>query len=157
MNEEKDPVEILLERMRPADLNNDLMARLTAARGTIAPARSHWFGGILRWLTPVGAVAAVALLTVKVLDSGTAGTAVKPQSAGVATTPVATKTMPVLVQDNMLKAREMGVIVGPNRQPYQVMEYQWVESETIVPGSNAPAVRVETTRRHIVPVELEVY
>lgn len=154
MNEEKDPVEILLERMRPAELNNDLMARLTAARGTIAPARSHWLGGILRWLAPVGAVAGVAFLTVKVLESGPGA---QPQSAGVATTPVATKTMPVLVQDNMLKAREMGVIVGPNRQPYQVMEYQWVESEMIVPGANAPAVRVETTRRHIVPVELEVY
>jgi hypothetical protein len=154
MNEEKDPVEMLLERMRPAELNNDLMARLTAARGNIAPARSRWQGSILRWLAPVGAVACVAFLTVKVLESGPGA---QPQTAGVSSTSAAAKVMPVLVQDNMLKAREMGVIVGPNRQPYQVMEYQWVESETIVPGANAPAVRVETTRRHVVPVELEVY
>jgi hypothetical protein len=154
MNEEKDSLEILLERMRPAELNNNLMARLTAARGAIAPARSGWAIGFLRWLAPVGAVAGVAFLTVKVLDSDPAA---KPQTAEVSPAPAVTKKMPVLVQDNMLKAREMGIIVGPNRQPYQVMEYQWVESEMIVPGANAPAVRVETTRRHIVPVELEVY
>ncbi len=154
MNEEKDSLETLLERMRPAQMSNDLMARLTAARATIAPARSRWATGFLRWFAPVGAVAGVAFLTVKVLDSAPDA---KPQTADISPAPAVTKTMPVLVQDNMLKAREMGVIVGPNRQPYQVMEYQWVESETIVPGANAPAVRVETTRRHIVPVELEIY
>lgn len=154
MNEEIDPVEKLLASMSPASLNNDLMARLTAARPTAAPMRNAAWSFLARWIAPLGAVAAVALVTVKVLESHNVVT-----TPVVASVPAKTnsKTMPVIVEDHLLHAREMGVMVGPNQRPYQVMEYQWVESETIVPGANAPKVRLETTRRQIVPVQLEVY
>ena len=147
MNE--DPVEALLAKLKPAALGNELMARLTAARPQPASSARRTWGFLGRWLVPVGAVACAALVTVKVLDL----TSKPPRPPLVA----ASKTMPVIVQDHTLKAREMGVMIGPNRQPYQMMEYQWVESETIVPGQNAPAFRLETTRREIVPVQLEVY
>ena len=154
MSEEHDPVEMLLARMKPAPMNTDLMARLTAARPTTSPKRSGAWSFLSRWAFAAGAVACAAVVTVKVLDSST-NTAKdiasdNPEKA-------AAKNMPVIVQDNMLQAREMGVMMGPNRQPYQVMEYQWVESETLVPGTNVPSVRLETTRRQIVPVRLEVY
>ena len=147
-------MEILLARMKPAPMNNDLMARLTAARPTTAPKRSSAWSFLGRWAFAAGAVACAAVVTVKVLDSTT--TTAKNIAAGNPEK-TAAKNMPVIVQDNMLQAREMGVMMGPNRQPYQVMEYQWVESETLVPGTNVPSVRLETTRRQIVPVRLEVY
>ena len=151
MNEEMDPMEKLLAGMTPASFSNDLMARLTAARPSSAPARSRFRDVITRWLLPSAAVACAALVTVKFLDA-------TPQApASVALTGSLTKAMPMMVENHLTQAREMGVMVGPNRQPYQMMEYQWVEAETIVPGSNAPAIRLETTRRQIVPIQLEVY
>lgn len=151
MNDEMDPVEKLLAGMAPASLGNDLMARLTAARPSAAPARSRVRDIIIRWLVPSAAVACVALVTVKFLDA----TPQVPTPVAVASSPA--KAMPMMVENHLTQAREMGVMVGPNRQPYQMMEYQWVEAETIVPGSNAPAIRLETTRRQIVPIQLEVY
>ena len=144
-----DPVESLLAQMKPAAMSNDLMARLTAARPVASSKGKRAWSFFGRWLAPIGAVACVALVTVTVLNS-----TAKPPIAPLAATQT---VMPVFVQDHTLKAREMGVMVGPNRTPYQMVEYQWVESETIVPGKNAPAIRVETTRREIVPVQLEVY
>lgn len=155
MNEEQDPVETLLAQMKPAEMSNDLMARLTGVRSKVAPQPRRKFEFLTRFFIPAATVACVAVLTVKILDSGVQKPAL---SSLAAVTPGAVqKAMPVVVQDNMLKAREMGVIVGPNRQPYRVMEYQWVESETIVPGTDVPSVRLETTRRQIVPVQIEVY
>ena len=146
-----DPVEKLLAGMTPASLSNDLMARLTAARPSAAPARSRVRDIIIRWLVPSTAVACVALVTVKFLDA----TPQVPAPIAVASSPA--KAMPMMVENHLTQARDMGIMVGPNRQPYQMMEYQWVEAETIVPGSNAPAIRLETTRRQIVPIQLEVY
>ena len=151
MNDEMDPVEKLLAGMTPASLSNDLMARLTAARPSVAPARSRLRDIVTRWLLPSAAVACVALVTVKVLDA----TPQAPAPVAVAVTQA--RAMPMMVENHLTLAREMGVMLGPNRQPYQMMEYQWVEAETIVPGSNAPAIRLETTRRQIVPIQLEVY
>jgi hypothetical protein len=88
---------------------------------------------------------------VKFLDA----TPQTPASVAAAASPA--KAMPMMVENHLTQAREMGVMVGPNRQPYRMMEYQWVEAETIVPGANAPAIRLETTRRQIVPIQLEVY
>lgn len=151
MNDEMDPVEKLLAGMAPASLSNDLMARLTAARPSSVPARLRFRDVITRWLLPAAAVACAAFATVKFLDA-------TPQTAAsVAVTSTQPKAMPMMVENHLTQAREMGVMVGPNRQPYQMMEYQWVEAETIVPGSNAPAIRLETTRRQIVPIQLEVY
>ena len=148
MSDEQDPVESLLARLKPAAMSNDLMARLTAARPAPAAKGVRTWDFLRRWVTPLGAVACVALVTVRVLDFTD-----KPVPPIVAVS----KPMPVIVQNHTLQAREMGVMVGPNRQPYQMVEYQWVESETILPGANAPAVRLETTRREIVPVQLEIY
>lgn len=148
MSEEQDPVEALLARMKPAAMSNELMARLTAARPTSAAKIAKMWDFLRRWVMPVSAVACVALVTVQVLDF-----TAKP----IPPVATASKPIPVIVQNHTLQAREMGVIVGPNRQPYQMVEYQLVESETILPGANAPAVRLETTRREIVPVQLEIY
>ena len=41
MTNDQDPVEALLARMKPAELNNDLMARLTAARSKVTPKRTR--------------------------------------------------------------------------------------------------------------------
>jgi hypothetical protein len=155
MKEENDPVEVLLAKMRPAELNNDLMARLTASRANVVPSKATRGSFLSRLFFPIATVACVAVLTVKFLDGGTK---IQSQPPVAATSPeTANKQLPVVVQDHLMHARDMGVVVGPNRQPYRVMEYQWVESDTIVPGKNAPAVRLETTRRHIVPVEIEIY
>lgn len=154
MSDPQDPVEALLMRMKPAPMSNDLMARLTAARPTETPKRSRAWHFLSRWVLPASAAACAALITVKVLDFShekkpTASASTPAKSAG--------KSLPVIVQDHMLQAREMGVMVGPNRQPYKVMEYQWTEAETILSGPNVPSVRLETTHRQIVPEELEIY
>ena len=155
MNEEQEPVKTLLARMKPAEMSNDLMARLTAVRSQVAPKPKRTFEFFTRFFIPAATVACVAVLTVKLLDGGVQKPAPK-AVAEVAPNP-AQNAMPVSVPNNMLQAREVGVIVGPNGQPYRVMEYQWVEAETIVSGANVPPVRLETTRRQIVPVRLEVY
>ncbi len=136
--------------MKPAPMSNDLMARLTAARPTEAPKRSRTWQLLSRWVLPASAAACAAFITVKVLDFSH-------EKKPTAAPKVATKSLPVVVQDHMLQAREMGVMVGPNRQPYKVMEYQWTEAETILSGPNVPSVRLETTHRQIVPEAIEIY
>ena len=150
MSDPQDPVEALLMGMKPAPMSNDLMARLTAARPTEAPKRSRTWQLLSRWVLPASAAACAAFITVKVLDFS-------PEKKPTAAPKVATKSLPVVVQDHMLQAREMGVMVGPNRQPYKVMEYQWTEAETILSGPNVPSVRLETTHRQIVPEAIEIY
>jgi hypothetical protein len=66
-----DPIEDALNRMKPAEMPPELMARLTAARSQVAEGarrardtgRSGW-GMLTRWLLPALGCAAVAVATV---------------------------------------------------------------------------------------------
>jgi hypothetical protein len=164
-----DPIEDALSRMKPAELSPEQMARLTAARAEVAPkepeksrgrpAGSAW---LTRWLLPVMGCAAVALATVMVLESDKRG---EPQRVladnhvrPFMTNPARQEGLvPFDMEDRLVGAREVGLVVAPNQRPIRIMEFDWLQSDTLKPGDGGSAVRVETTRRQVVPVALEVY
>lgn len=154
-----DPIEDALKDLKPAELPPALMARLTAARSQIAQGKeakenapAGW--GILRWLLPAGATAAIAAVTVTVLN-WTGGVS-NPDGLTKGRTPNA--PIPFESEDHFLGAREVGLVVPPNnRTPFRLMEVEWLEADTIRPQDGGPAVRVETKRRGVVPVELRVF
>ena len=60
-----DPIEDALQKLRPAELEPAIMARLSAARSHTGAAekKSPWREVLLRWLLPVAASACVAVAT----------------------------------------------------------------------------------------------
>ncbi len=152
-----DPIEDALNRMKPAEMPNDLMARLTAARSLItkekeAPAKQPGF--LARWLLPLGVCAAAAVATVVALKyTGATPTTSTP----IAINKQPAQSTPFEREDRFVSAREVGIIVPPNQRPIRLMEVEWLESDTIRPSGDGHAVRVETTRKGVVPMALEVY
>lgn len=165
-----DPIEDALSRMKPAEMPSSLMARLTAARSQVAAqpkaaasAKSAWLNFLNHWVLPASVCAAVAVATVAWLDSG------KPPGGGtglIAGDPKPQpKTgnqpnvsgLPFESEERLVAAREMGIVAPPHQRPFRVMELEWVQADTLQPGTDGSAVRVETTRRQVVPVALEIY
>ena len=141
----KDPIEEALERLRPSELPNDLMARLTAARPQPAERRSFW----LRWMLPLAAGATAAILATMWLRQESS---VQPSAPTLASARI-----PVERNDFLVNAQDIGVVVGPNQQPYRIMQFDWLEQDTIRPTATGPAIRVETKRRNVIPIALEIY
>ncbi len=163
-----DPIEDALSRMKPAELSPELMARLTAARARVAPqeeksrGRSAWSIFVTRWLLPAVGCAAVAVATVAVLNSDHPGQqpqilADNPVPPSMTLPPGQDGPLPFDIEDRLVGAREVGLVVAPNQRPIRIMEFDWLQSDTLKPGDGGSAVRVETTRRQVVPVSLEVY
>ena len=146
----KDPLEEALEKLKPAEMPNDLMARLTALRPQPAKA-PLWERLSRKWLLPVvaGACAGVVALT-WLRNSDDPKPVTGPQLAHVA-------PIPFERSDYLVGARDVGVVVAPNQQPYRVIEVEWLEEDTIRASERGPGVRVETKRREIIPVRLEVF
>ena len=145
---EHDSIEKALAELKPAELPPQLMARLTAARPQAAKAEPRGLGALLlRWLLPlgVGACAAVAVLTFLQHD------AVKPAVAK------RNAPMPFESEERLVSARDMGVVNAPGNRPFRLVEVEWLVSDTVRPRESGPAVRVETTRREVIPVALEIY
>jgi hypothetical protein len=65
--------------------------------------------------------------------------------------------MPFEREDFLLGARDVGFLVGPNQRPYRVVEIEWLEQDTVRPSAQSPGVRVETKRREVIPVALEIF
>jgi hypothetical protein len=164
-----DPIEDALSRMKPAEMPPALMARLTAARAQVAgkpeakAAGGRRAGWLLRWLAPVGVCAAVAVATVAFLESNHAGGSGGTQpliadNTGPGTkVPAGGNALPFESEDRLVNAREVGFVVAPNRRPFRLMQVDWVQSDTLQPPGGGAAVRVETTRRQVVPVAVEIY
>ncbi len=145
----KDPIEEALEKMNPAELPDALMARLTAARPQRKPEKER--GGIWRrWLLPLataGCAAALALTLLRHFDD----------SQKQPTTVAKAEPLPFERNDILLGSRDVGVMVGPNQQPYRVMVVDWLEQDTVRAAANGPAIRMDTKRRDVVPVALEIF
>jgi hypothetical protein len=141
-----DPIEDALEKMKPAELPPALMARLTAARPQCA---NETQGLWRRWLIPLAAAGCAAALALAYLNF--TENPPKPQRLAQA------EPLPSERNDYLLASREVGVFVAPNQRPYRVMELEWLEEETIRSGERGPALRVETKRRDVVPVALEIF
>lgn len=144
-----DPIEEALKRMKPAEMPSDLMARLTAARPQPkARKRAFW----MRWLIPVGAGATAALMaTVWLRHAPSVEKSSQPKIAA------ASISIPVECNDYLVGAREVGVVAIPNQHPFRVMEVEWLEQSIIRTDANGPAIRVETKRKDVVPVALEIF
>ena len=150
MKDPLDPLEDALEKLKPAEMPNHLMARLTALRPQPAKA-SLWERLSRRWLLPVaaGACAAVVALTwLRTADDPTPPP--RPQLAHVA-------SIPFERNDYLVGARDVGVVVAPNQRPYRMIEVEWLEEDTVRASERGPGLRVETKRREIIPVRLEVF
>jgi hypothetical protein len=146
----KDPIEEALEKLVPDEMPADLMARLTAARSQVAGTPSKEAGFWQRWVLPLAAGGCAALIAFFWLKQN-------PLPAARISTASSTAPMPFERQDILLGTREVGTLVAPDQRPYRVMEIQWLEQDTVQPNGRGPAVLVETTRREIIPVALEIF
>ena len=153
---EIDPVEDALRKMRPAELEPSLMARLSAARphGETPRPKSVWREVLLRWLLPVAASACVAVATFLLLEHNRATDVPggSPDTLASAETPPSMES-----QDYLVSARPVGIVVAPNQQPYRIMDVQWLEYQTVREKTGGPALHTATTRRDVIPVALELY
>jgi len=150
------PIEDALGKLRPAELDPALMARLSAARPRreTQGQKSAWSGMLLRWLLPLAASACVAWMTFFLLEHNRADNANGAEPKDVAS---AAAPLPVESQDYLVSARPVGIIVAPNQQPYRLMDVEWLEYQTVRAGANGPALHTATTRRDVIPVALELY
>ena len=151
-----DPIEEALQKLRPAELENPLMARLTAARPLSEPPveKSAWRELLLRWILPIGTSAGVAVATFALLERNRAGESrvVAPNSTASADAP-----LPVESEDFLVSARPVGIVVAPNQQPYRIMDIEWLEYQTVRANAGGPALHTATTRRDVIPVALDLY
>jgi hypothetical protein len=161
---EHNPIEEALRKLRPAELESPLMARLTAARpqSGAAEKRSPWRELLTRWLMPIAASACAAVATFAFLEHNRgqdargrsdARTTDNAKSADVD----AGKLLPVESEDYLVSARPVGIIVAPDRRPYRIMDVEWLEHETVQVGADGAAFHTATTRRDVIPVALELY
>src|SRR5690242_17814118 len=113
--------------MKPAEMPDALMARLTAAR----PQPKEKSRGIWRrWLLPLataGCAAAAALAILKDTEK-------QPVPAPIA----AAEPMPFERNDYLVGVRDVGLMVAPNQRPYRVMEVEWLESNTVRANERGP-------------------
>src|SRR5207249_4021298 len=96
-----DPIEDALRKLRPAELEPALMARLSAARPhtETPPQKSAWREVLLRWLLPLAASACVAVATFVLLEHNRASDAHESNAKGVAS---ADAPLPVESQDYLV-------------------------------------------------------
>ena len=151
-----DPIEDALRKLRPAELERSLMARLSAARpcNGAPPQKSALRELLLRWLLPIGASACVAVATFAWLDRNRTNEAPEsaPKDTAWSDTPI-----PAESQDYLLSVRPVGIVVGPNQQPYRIMDVEWLQHETVRAGAGGPELHMATKRRDVIPVALELY
>jgi hypothetical protein len=146
----KDPIEEALEKLKPDEMPPELMARLTAARSQFAGSPSKEGGFWQRWVLPLAAGGCAALVAFFWLKQNPSAT---PRISTASTA----APMPFERQDILLGTREVGMLVAPDQRPYRVMEIEWLEQDTVRPNGRGPAVLVETTRREVVPVAMEIF
>lgn len=151
-----DPIEEALQKLRPAELENSLMARLTATRprNDLPVQKSTLRDVLLRWLLPIATSAGVAVATFALLERNRNG------ETRVQIPPVTAATdapIPVESQDYLVSARPVGIVVAPNKQPYRIMDVQWLEYQTVRADADGPALHTATTRRDVIPIALELY
>lgn len=153
---EHDPIEEAVQKLRPAELENSLMARLTAARplSESPEKRAAWRELLLRWILPIGTSAGVAVATFALLERHR--TSEERGSAPTATVS-ADAPLPLESEDFLVSARPVGIVVAPNQQPYRIMDVEWLEHQTMRADADGPALHTATTRREVIPVALEVY
>ena len=151
-----DPIEDALQKLRPAELESSLMARLSGVRprNEAPPQKSRLRDMLLRWLLPIATSAGVAVATFTVLERNRAHESRDTRGSGVAS---ADTRAPVESQDYLVSARPIGIVVAPNQQPYRIMDVEWLEHETIRTGTDGRAQHTATRRRDVIPVALEIY
>ena len=145
----KDPIEEALEKLQPAPMPPALMARLTAARPQPEGKKkteSVW----RRWLLPLAAAGGAAALALTVLQ--------QMDDPGKPTVPVRElEPMPFERNGILLGSRDVGVMIAPNQRPYRLLVVDWLEQDTVRTATNGPAIRMDTKRRDVVPVALEIF
>ena len=151
-----DPIEDALQKLRPAELEPAIMARLSAAHSHTGAAekKSPWREVLLRWLLPAAASACVAVATFAVLEHNRKNDPREGDRKNIAS---ADAPMPVESQDYLVSARPVGIVVAPNQQPYRIMDVEWLEYQTVRAATDGPALHTATTRRDVIPVALELY
>lgn len=142
----KDPIEEALERLKPTEMPAALMARLTAARPQ--PVEQQKVSFWKAWLIPLAGGVTALLLGLAWFHQDPATS--KPSKPAVA-------AIPIQSNDYLVAARAMGTVVAPNNQPYRLVEFEWLEENTVKPSVEGPALRVETKRRNVVPMPVEIY
>lgn len=156
---DNDPIEDALQKLRPAELEPSLMARLSAARPRSETPRknSAWRDVLLRWLLPLATSACVAVATFALLEHHRTHEATGAQNADTGVVATADAPLPVESQDYLVSAQPVGIVVAPNQQPYRIMDVEWLEYQTVPGKAGGPALHTATTRRDVIPVALELY
>jgi hypothetical protein len=65
--------------------------------------------------------------------------------------------LPFARNDYLVGTREIGMFVAPDQRPYRVMEIEWLEQDTIASSLRGPAILMQTKRREVIPVALEIF
>jgi len=141
----KDPIEEALEKLEPAPVSSPLMARLTAARPQKREHARFW----TRWLLPLASAACAGMLALTYLSD-------RDQPAKQRAIAIA-EPLPFARNDYLVGTREIGMFVAPDQRPYRVMEIEWLEQDTIASSLRGPAILMQTTRREVIPVALEIF
>jgi hypothetical protein len=140
MNE--DPIEQRLQRMLPAPVPNEVMARLIAARPQPASARR------LRWLWFPGLTAAACALAMMLRP---------PAAPPTPAEPVARVFVPVTQTNYLVRADDLGVFAEDTPNPFRLVRTVWVDDETYRGTDGASHLRVTRPREEIIPISLKTY
>lgn len=164
MNESPDtePVETLLDRIRPVEPSADLMLRLLSAKPAFImtpPPPEAKVIAFRPWLTSVAAVLAVA---------GCAALFFQPKEAApvVAAVPPVAEEPPVPAlqflapqrsHQELLGVRNIGFARDEQSRPVRLMHATWLDDDVYSRGDGSPPVREARVRDEILPVVLTTY
>lgn len=163
----KDPIEERLERLQPAPLPNDLMARLISARPQPAatppplPWRIRWLG---REINPIHMLAGgliAAIISLPLLKS-VQDRKLRLQNAVpvhvAASTPKPTRIfLPVEQRNYLVRADDLGIIGADSPHPVRLVRTVWVDDTTFRGTDGISHARLTQPREQIIPVSLETY
>jgi len=151
-----------LERLQPSAPKAALMQRLRAARlqvrvavvqreSTLGDRLSRWFAEW--WCLPAGATAvAVGGLILSLREAALTST-----GPALAAQAVRHTYTPEKVDNYLVEARDLGVFVGSDNQPYKLVRATWVDEANYRGDDGATRMLVTNSREQLIPVALEVY
>jgi hypothetical protein len=130
-----DPLEDLLRQLRPSPFTARLSERL-ASPPDLENERDQ-AGGARWWFAAAGAAAAVC------------GALLLPGAPEEKAVSFARSKA-----EQLLDARRLAVVDDGSRRAWEIVELEFLDEETLVGGNGALAMRTQTVRHQLVPVEL---
>ena len=159
-----DELEQRLQRMPPAPLPNDLMARLIAARphpAALPPPLPETGGWLEFWFGGFGGVAVLAVFGVlSMIVAGYIQKRAATPAVPLAAVPAPQPTrifLPVAENNYLVRADDLGVFARESPNPFRLVRCVWVDDATFHGTDGTSNLRVTRPREQIVPLSLATY